>query len=446
MNGLKATWWDGPCAAALSDEALLAAMLRFEAALARASERTGLIPAGMGESIAAACATARFDAQALALAARESAALTVPFVKQLTAHVATGAPEAARWVHFGATSQDVIDSALVLCLREAGARVLAQLVRLGDAAASLAAAHAGTPMAGRTLLQAAVPIPFGFKAAVWLGLCTRSRAQFGMALRAACVLQAGGPVGTLSAFGTRGADLAVALGRELDLPVPATSWHAARDGFARLGSEAAILSGAAAKIARDVSLMMQPELGEAFEPAAPGRGGSSAMPHKRNPVGCTLALEAAGRAPGLAASLLGALDSEHERGLGQWQGQAFVLRDLLSSAANALGAMAEVLEGLRVEPQAMRANIDRLQGLAYSEAVSVALSARLGKAAAHALTETLCATAVRERVTLEQAVRADARALEAIGAAGLPGLFDPAQCFGASAAMIDAALREWRGD
>ncbi|MBK8064158.1 MAG: 3-carboxy-cis,cis-muconate cycloisomerase [Betaproteobacteria bacterium] len=444
MSGLHATWWDAECAAALSDAALLAAMQRYEGALALASERVGLIPAGMGAQIAQACAAVQLDVDDLALAARDSAVLTVPFVKQLTMRVAAVSPEAARWLHYGSTSQDVIDSALSLCLREAGGRVLALLERLGEAAAGLAETHAGTPMAGRTLLQAAVPIPFGFKAAVWLGMCTRSRAQFAGVLRAACVLQAGGPVGTLSAYGGRGADLARELGRELELPVPATSWHAARDSYARLGAEAAILAGAAGKIARDVALMMQPEIGEAFEPAAAGRGGSSAMPHKRNPVGCTLALEAAQRAPGLAASLLGGMDSEHERGLGQWQGQMFVLRDLLASCANGVAAMAEVLEGLRVEPQAMRANIDRLGGLAFSEAVAVALAAKLGKAEAHALTEALCARAVREGITLEQALRGEARALDALGADAVAGLFDPAGCFGAAATMIAAAVRDWR--
>ena len=194
----------------------------------------------------------------------------------------------------------------------------------------------------------------------------------------------------------KGETIADALAAELGLARAPVTWHSARDGFARLGAETAILAGAAGKIARDVSLLMQPEIGEAAEPAGAGRGGSSAMPHKRNPVGCLAALEAAQRAPHLAATLLAQLAPEHERGLGQWQGQWFTLRDLLCSAGSALAAMAEVLEGLTVDERAMRANLDRSRGLVYSENVSLALSRTLGKQArARAHRETLRDRAAR---------------------------------------------------
>jgi 3-carboxy-cis,cis-muconate cycloisomerase len=215
-----------------------------------------------------------------------------------------------------------------------------------------------------------------------------------------------------------------------------------RDGFARLGAETAILAGAAGKIARDVSLLMQPEIGELAEPSAAGRGGSSAMPHKRNPVGCVAALEAAQRAPHLAAVLLSQLSPEHERGLGHWQGQWFTLRDLLCSTASALAAMAEVLEGLAVDARAMRANLDRTRGLVFSENVSLALSRSLGKQAAHALTEKLCETAVREGKTLAEVLRGDP-AGKSMAADDIDALFDPENCYGSAPEMIERTLTEW---
>lgn len=443
MSLLQHAFWDADCAAALSDEKLLAAMARFEAALALASARCRIVPAGEAQTIARVCARARFDPAALAPAARRAGTLAIPFVEELTAQVASESADAARHVHFGATSQDVIDTAAVLCLATASERLLALTQRVGDAAAALARRHARTPMAARTLLQAAVPVAFGWKAAVWLSMITRSRARVRAAAREACVLQFGGAGGTLSAFGAQGDALARALAEELSLPQAPISWHSARDGFARLGAEAAILAGATAKIARDVSLLMQPEVGEAAEFAAEGRGGSSSMPHKRNPVGCLTVLEAALRAPGLAATLLAQLAPEHERGLGQWQSQWFTLRDLLCGTASALGAMAEVLEGLRIDGEAMRANLERSRGLVYSENVSVRLSRALGKQAAHALTVNLCGTALREGKTLAETIRADPQASALIAAEELDGLFDPETCFGASAPMIERVLAEW---
>ncbi|MGH8764731.1 MAG: lyase family protein, partial [Burkholderiales bacterium] len=300
-----------------------------------------------------------------------------------------------------------------------------------------------TPMAARTLLQPAVPTSFGWKAAVWLSALARSHVRFRAASAEAQVLQFGGAGGTLSAYGAKGDSIADALAASLCLARAPVTWHSARDGFARLGAEAAILAGAAGKIARDVSLMMQPEVGEVSEPGGAGRGGSSAMPHKRNPVGCVAALEAAQRLPHLAAVLMSQLEPEHERGLGQWQGQWFTLRDLLCSTASALAAMAEVLEGLEVNERAMLANLERTRGLVYSENISVRLTRALGKQAAHALTEKLCETAVREGKTLLEVLRTDAQASRAIGAAELEDLFDPKRSLGAAPAMIERALAAW---
>jgi 3-carboxy-cis,cis-muconate cycloisomerase len=354
LLSLELLFADEVCAGLLSDERLLAAMARFEGALARVSA-----PAPHAETIRRVCESARFDHALLAREGREGT-LAIPFVKRLTAQVAAVSPEAARYVHAGATSQDVVDTAVVLCLKPACARTAELTIRLGDAAAELARRHARTPTAARTLLQPALPVTFGWKAAVWLSIVARSLAGLCNAARAACVLQFGGPSGTLSSFGERGGAVMAALAQELELPSEFLPWHSARDRFARLGAELAILAGAAGKIGRDVSLLMQPEIGEAAEGAKTGRGGSSSMPHKRNPVLSMLALEAAQRAPGLAAILLAQLTPEHERGLGQWQSQWFTLRELLCAAAGGASAMADALEGLEINDKAMRDNLAAL--------------------------------------------------------------------------------------
>jgi 3-carboxy-cis,cis-muconate cycloisomerase len=337
-------------------------MARFEGALARASARENLLPAAQADAISRVCERARFDPAALAREGREGT-LAIPFVKHLTAQVASVSAEAAKHVHAGATSQDVIDTGVVLCLKPACARVSTLTTQLGDAAAELARRYADTPTVGRTLLQPALPVTFGWKAAVWLSMISRSLIGARGAAAHACVLQFGGPSGTLSSFGARGVAVMKALAQELELPASQVPWHSARDRFARLGAELAILAGVAGKIGRDVSLLMQPEVTEAMEPAKAGRGGSSSMAHKRNPVLSMLALEAALRAPGLAATLLAQLTPEHERGLGQWQSQWFTLRELVCATASGTAAMAEVLEGLEVDEQAMQANLASLLGM-----------------------------------------------------------------------------------
>jgi 3-carboxy-cis,cis-muconate cycloisomerase len=443
MSALQHAFWDEACAEELSDAKLLAAMARFEGALARSSVAPGFVPADAAEAIATVAAGAKFDAAALARASRRSATLAIPFVRSLTEQVGAVSSEAARYVHFGATSQDVVDTGVALCLVPACERVLSLSRRVGNGAAALARRHAKTPMVARTLLQPAVPVSFGWKAAVWLSALSRSHARFGAAASEARTLQFGGAGGTLSSYGEHGEAIAGALCAELYLARAPITWHSVRDRFARLGAEAAILAGAAGKIARDISLLMQPEVGEVAEPAGPGRGGSSAMPHKRNPVGCVAALEAAQRAPHLAATLLSQLAPEHERGLGQWQGQWFTLRDLLCSTAGALAAMAEVLEGLEVDERAMLANLERSRGLVFSENVSVRLSRALGKQAAHALTEKLCESAVREGRTLLETIRADPQAGAALRGKELEDLFDPQLSLGSAGAMIERALADW---
>ena len=405
-------------------------MARFEAALALAGAAAGLVPPEHAHTISRVCRSAAFDSRDLARQARLAGTLAIPFVKALSEQVGAASPEAARYVHFGATSQDALDSAIALCLKSAGVRISQLAVQLGDAAARLAAAEAGTATLARTLLQPAIPVPFAWKAAMWLAPLARSLPHWRQALEDTSVLQLGGAGGTLAAFQGKGAEVAEAMARELGLRATVT-WHSARDAFARFGSESAILVGLAAKIARDVTLLMQPELGEASEPAGKGRGGSSSMPHKRNPSASLLALEAAARAPGLAATLLGELVAEHERGIGQWQGQWFTLRELTAATASALAAMADVVEGLRIDRGAMHANLERSQGLVFSEA----LAWRLSRAEA----DRLCEQAVRENRHLKDVVGADGR----LAPHEVEELFRPERAFGDAATMTERVLNEW---
>ena len=444
MPGLEDTFRDAACAETLSDTALLRAMLRVEAALATASAQAGLFSVAHAQIISTVCQSLSFDANALAAAARHAGVLTIPLVRQLTDAVHAQSSEAAHWVHHGATSQDILDSAMVLCLREANAVLMHHVQRAGDASMRLADAHRNAPILARTLLQPAVPIPFGLKAANWLSLLTRSRVGLQHAVDAACLLQLGGAAGSMSVFGSLGPTIAHAMGQQLHLTVPDLPWHGARDQLVRLGTELAVLTGNAGKIARDVSLMMQPEVNEAQESLAAGRGGSSAMPHKRNPVGCLLALEAAQRTPALLSTLCTQLNSEHERGLGQWQSQFFTLRELLNACASALASIAEVLEGLQVNPSAMQTNIDRLHGLVYAENISTALTKTLGRAAAHALVQSLCTQVPEKYADLASAVRSHGPAMAALGDQSLEALCAPLARLGASETMISAACAAWR--
>jgi 3-carboxy-cis,cis-muconate cycloisomerase len=282
--------------AVFTDTARLQAMLDVEAALARAQVRCGVIPANALGPIEAACRAERYEVPALGRATALAGNPAIPLVKALTAQVGRNSADAARWVHWGATSQDIIDTGSVLQLRTALTWVQDRLQVLCDALAALADAERDTGLPGRTLLQQAVPVTFGLKAAGWLDALQRSQRRL-QALRAdTLVLQFGGAAGTLASLQTRGLDVAQALGEELQLPVPALPWHTARDRVAEFGGVFALLTGTLGKIATDIVLLMQSEVAEAFEPAAEGKGGSSAMPHKRNPVGC-VALEAWPRSP-----------------------------------------------------------------------------------------------------------------------------------------------------
>jgi len=308
-------------AEAFSDLATLRHMLRFEACLAQAAAEAGLIPRRMAPIIAKACDPSLYDPVALADAARRTATLTVPVVKALTDEVAKRDAEAAGYVHWGATSQDVIDTAMVLQLGEALPPLLKELDAIVAAFASLARKHRRTPMLGRTLLQPATPLALGQKIAGWASDISRAARRLDASFKETQVVQFGGASGSLSALfssdkGEKAEPVMASLAKRLKLDLPAAPWFTQRVRVAALAQDAALVVGALAKAARDISLMMQVEVGEAAEPSGPGRGGSSTMPHKRNPVGAALVLSAAGRAPMLAATIVAALPQEHERALG----------------------------------------------------------------------------------------------------------------------------------
>src|SRR5438105_11841597 len=332
---------------------LLQAMLDVEAALAEAEAELGIIPRAAVEPIRSAARAERYDFEAMATEAAADGVLTIALVRHLTKQVETIDRDAARYVHWGATSQDILDTAYVLQLQRAVPGILADLDRAAAAAAAHARRHVDTPMAGRTWLQQSTPITFGVKAAGWLDALGRQRAALAAALEDVRVLQFGGASGTLASLGERGLDVADRLASRLGLAVPDIPWHSHRDRFARCACALGVTCGTLGKIARDVALLAQTEVGEAAE----GKGGhSSAMPHKQNPVNASVVLAAAVRAPGLVATMLAAMPQEHERGLGGWQAEWPTLPELVSLTAGAARAAATMLEGLVVNETRMRQN------------------------------------------------------------------------------------------
>ena len=362
-------------AEAFSDASLLASMLQFEVALARVEADAGIIPEPVAAAISRCCVPDVFDSSALARAARTSGTVAIPFVEAIRTRVAEVDPAAATFVHWGATSQDLMDTGLVLCLVRAARILAADHERLLAALRRTAEEHASTVMLARTLLQPAPPTTFGLKAAGWFGAVSRSGARLFSAFEEACLLQFGGASGTLAALGSDGVAVADALARELGLAAADAPWHAHRDRLAALATACGIYTGALGKIARDISLLMQDEVAEAAEPG----GTSSTMPHKRNPAGCAIALAAATRVPGLVAAFLAGMPQEHERGLGGWHAEAGSLSALVQSAGSALAAVSDVVEALYVSPQRMQRNIDATGAVIFAERAMMLLARSLGR-------------------------------------------------------------------
>jgi 3-carboxy-cis,cis-muconate cycloisomerase len=426
--------------AVCDDGTYLQHMLDFEAALARAEAATGVIPANAAGPIAKACEASLFDLADLAEAATRSGNLAIPLVKALTANVAKADADAARYVHWGATSQDVIDTAGMLTLRAAIDTLAPDLDRAIAGFAKLARKHRNTAVVARTWLQHALPMPFGLKLAEYAAALHRSRTRMQRLCSEGLALQFGGAAGTLAALGDKGMAVAEKLAQELKLPLPDAPWHSHRDRIAEAASVFAVLTGTCGKIARDVSLMMQTDVAEAFEPSGEGRGGSSTMPHKRNPVAAATALAAATMAPNLAATIFAAQVQDHERSAGPWQAEWPTLPSLLLVTSGALAAIVDIAEGLQVDAVRMRANLEATGGLIMAEAVAMALAEKIGKSEAHHLVEAASKKAVTEKKGLRDVLTRDPKVTAHLSADKLTKLFEPMAYQGASQALIDRLL------
>ena len=426
--------------AIMDDKARLQRMLDFEAALARAEADTGVIPAKAAAAIAQACKADRFDPGQIAEAAVIAGNIAIPLVKALTAEVAKADRDAAGFAHWGATSQDVIDTALVLELREAIDALAADLDRAVAGFSAQARQHRNTPAVARTWMQQALPMPFGLKLAGYAAALARAKDRLLRLRDGALVLQFGGAAGTLAALGDKGLEVTARLAEELKLPAPEAPWHSHRDRLAEVAGGFAILAGTCGKIARDISLLMQTEIGEAFEPAEAGRGGSSSMPHKRNPTAAASALAAAAMAPQLAATIFAAQVQEHERALGGWQAEWPTFPALALVTSGALRSIVDIAEGIEIDAERMRANLDITRGLIMAEAVSVALAGKLGKQAAHKLVEEASRKATKDKRHLRDVLSEDTRVTAQLSAASIAELFEPETYTGVSGDFIDRLL------
>lgn len=426
--------------ARFSRDATLQGMLDFEVALARAEADTGLIPASAVAPIATAARAADLDWPAMRDAAACAGNLAIPLVKQLTARVKALDPEAARFVHWGATSQDAIDTGLVLQVRGALDDLGGDLDGLIAQFADQVRAHRATVMIGRTWLQHALPITFGLKLAGTLDALLRARADL-LALReqVLCV-QFGGAAGTLASLGTQGPAVGAALAKHLGLADAATPWHGQRDRIVRVGSWAASLTGLLGKFARDTAMLTQTEVGEIGEASGPGRGGSSTMPHKRNPVGCAAILAAAARTPQLAATLFGAMQQDHERGLGTWHAEWETLPELLMLCGGALATSRALIDGWTVDAARMRANVDITHGLIMAEAVTMALGESMGRLEAHRRVEARCRDAVAQQRDLLDVLREDDEITRVLSDDALVRLTDPQHYLGAAETFVSRVL------
>lgn len=424
---------------AVSDAAWVQAMLDVEAAAARAEAAVGLIPESAAAAIAACCDAGRFDIGQLGREARASLSPVVPLVRALTA----AAPaEAAGYVHWGLTSQDVLDTATMLIAARGLDLLLADLDGLARACAGLAERHRTTLMPGRTLLQQALPITFGLKAAGWL-VATLEARQHLAALRAGrLAIQLGGAVGTLASLAPHGLAVARQLSRELGLLEPVLPWHAARGRVAELGAGLGLVAGAMGKIALDAALLAQTEVGEVAEPAG---SGSSTLPQKRNPARAATVDACVRGVQAQVGVLLGAMRQEHERAAGAWQAEWAAVSEALRLTGGAVARTRELVEGLEVFEERMRANVEVTRGLLLSESVMMALARRTGRSRAQDLVQAAAARAARNSRRLREELLAEPLIREHMGPEEIDAALDPAAYLGAASELVDRALAAHRG-
>ncbi|HEY4023136.1 MAG TPA: 3-carboxy-cis,cis-muconate cycloisomerase [Pseudonocardiaceae bacterium] len=425
-------------AAELSASAWTRAMLDAEAALAAALADAGLIPTQDAAAIARCCTVESFDVADLAQRSLSAGNPVVPLVSALTELVPA---EAARYVHKGATSQDILDTATVLVLRRVGVPLLADLDAVLAGCAALAEQHRGTVLAGRTLGQQAVPTTFGLKAAGWLTGLDAAAHRLRQVV-AGLPAQLGGAAGTLASLDQHGIDVLRAFARHLDLAEPVLPWHTLRGPIVEVAGALGAVAGALGKVATDVILLAQTEIAEVAEPD--GAGGSSTMPHKRNPIRSITALAAIRRTPGLVATLFGAMPAEHERATSGWHAEWEPLRGLVDLLGGATARLAEVVGGLTVDAERMRRNLDITGGLLLAENVTNRLTATLGRLAAHELVTELSQQAIREHRPLREVLNADTRVNQPLSTADIDAALDPNDYLGVAAELVDRALTAYR--
>ena len=425
--------------AVFSDEARLQRMLDVEAALARAEAKLGLIPPEAAAEITAKADVVRFDLKAIG---EGTALVGYPIVPLVKALGQACAGDAGRYVHWGATTQDIIDTGLVLQLRDALDLIGGELDGTEAALAGLASRYRDTPMAGRTHLQHALPITFGFKCALWLAPLQRHRARLTRLSEDIAMVQFGGAVGTLASLGTEGIRVMTGLAEELGLRAPPIAWHVGRDGLAETVGFLGLVTGSLAKIATDVALLMQAEVGEVAEPYQEGRGGSSTMPQKRNPIACELILACAKNVRQLAPVMLDAMVQDHERATGPWHAEWVALPQAFALTAGALHHARTMLEGLIVDPERMRRNLDLTRGMISAEAVMMALAPHVGREEAHHRVAAACQRAIADGAHLRDALAADPEVTRHLSAAQVDELLDPRNYTGLAAAFVDRVLAQ----
>ena len=425
--------------AVFSDEARLQRMLDVEAALARAQAKLGLIPAEAAEEITAKADISRFDLAAIGRGTELVGYPIVPLIKALS-QACVG--DAGRWVHWGATTQDIIDTALVLQLRDGLELIRQDLAGIEAALVDLARRYRDTPMAGRTHAQHALPITFGFKCALWLAPLQRHSDRLARISREIAVVQFGGAVGTLASLGADGIRVMEALAAELGLGTPPIAWHVGRDGLAEVAGFLGLLTGSLGKIATDTALLMQAEIGEVAEPYEEGRGGSSTMPQKRNPIACEFILACASNVRQLVPVMLDAMVQDHERATGPWHAEWIALPQAFALAAGALHHARAMLAGLVVDPARMRRNLDTTRGMISAEAVMMALAPHVGRDHAHHLVAAACQRALAHDCHLLEELQADAAITAHLPPQRLVELLDPGNYTGLAAEFVDRVLAQ----
>ncbi|KQQ77071.1 3-carboxy-cis,cis-muconate cycloisomerase [Acinetobacter sp. Leaf130] len=431
-----------------SDSSLIKYMIRVEVALAQAQAQVGVIPQNAAHTIAqvAEQALEKFDFPALAVATGLAGNIAIPFVKQLTAIVKDADEDASRYVHWGATSQDILDTACILQCRDALNIVEAQLQQCYTTALQQAKQYRHQVMIGRTWLQQALPITLGHKLARWASAFKRDLDRIQAMKPRVLTAQLGGAVGSLASLQDQGSLVVTAFAKQLNLTVPTSTWHGERDRIVEIASVLGMIVGNTGKMARDWSLMMQTEIAELFEPTAKGRGGSSTMPHKRNPVAAASVLAAANRVPALMSSIYQSMVQEHERSLGAWHAEWLAIPEIFQLCAGALSRTGEVLQGFEVNVEHMQQNLECTNGLIMAEAVMMALAPKIGRLNAHHVVEAACKTAVAQNQHLSEVVSQLDEVKEHFSQTEILEIFKAQNYLGNIQAQIDAVLQEAQGE